>query len=122
MTQLLEHTILSAHSSETGRYDALRLAEILAVSTAEMAEILGYTPRGLRKNPDSERLQEKLVRLISLVQRLRENLDGSMEYVRIWLKAPHPALDGSRPLDYIKEGRIDLIENMVYAFETGQPY
>jgi hypothetical protein len=91
MVDLLNHTLLSAHNPKTGRLDALRLASILTIGTPQMARIMGYTPAGLRKNPDSERLQEKLAQLVDLMQRLKNLFDGSLEYALIWLKAPHPA-------------------------------
>jgi hypothetical protein len=44
-----------------------------------------------------------------------------MGLVRVWLKAPHPALGGAKPLEYLEDGRLDLIEGLVHAIETGQP-
>ena len=120
-SHLLEHTLLSAHDPETGRYDAKRLATALALSNAEMADILGYTPRGLNKNPTSPKLQAKLSELTALTKRLRELLDGDMSYVRIWLKVPHPDLEGRTPLSYLQEGRAEVVETLIYMLETGQP-
>jgi hypothetical protein len=121
MSSLLSHTVLSAHDPASGRYHALRLASTLALSTEEMARVVGRTPRGLRKNPDSGRLQGELADLVALTSRLRELLDGSIEYVRIWLRAPHPDLGGRSPLSYLVEGRPEVVEALVRAIETGQP-
>ena len=118
---LLNHTLLSVHDPATGRYDAKRLAEALAITQKEMAEIVGYTPRGLGKNPASPKLQDELERLVLLVTKLRELLDGDMSLVRIWLKAPHPALGDARPLEYLEKGHLELVEGLVHAIETGQP-
>ena len=118
---LLEHTLLSAHDPKTGRYDARRLADALEITHKQMAAIMGYTPTGLSKNPASPRLQPKLRELMRLIQRLRELLDGSMEYVRIWLKAPHPYLEGETPLAYLEGGKLDTIDTLVHLMETGQP-
>lgn len=120
-TKLLEHTMLSAHDPATGRYDAKRLAGALAVTNAEMAEIVGYTPQGLNKNPASPKLQAKLSRVANLVKRLRELLDGDMAYVRIWLKAPHPDLGDRPPIAFLKEDRYEVVETLVHMIETGQP-
>jgi hypothetical protein len=120
MPTLLSHTILSAHDPASGRYDALRLAGSLALTTEEMARVLGRTPRGLRKNPASARLQPEMGNLVSLIGRLRELLDGSMEYVRVWLRAPHPDLGGRTPMSYLLEGRPDAVEALVQAIEAGQ--
>ena len=121
MSTLLSHTILSAHDPASGRYDALRLADTLALSTEEMAQAIGRTPRGLRKNPNSLRLQGELAELVALTGRLRELLDGSIEYVRIWLRAPHPDLAGRTPVSYLVEGKPEVVEALVAAIEAGQP-
>ena len=121
MTMLLSHTILSAHDNKTGRYDAKRIAATLAITQAEMAEIVGYSTRGLNKNPSSPRLQEKLAALVSLIGELRELLDGNMDYVLIWLKAPHPYLDKKTPLSVLKAGNLEAVQTLVHMMWTGQP-
>ena len=115
---LLDHTLLSVHDPATGRYNAKRLAEVLAITQKEMAEIVGYSARGLNKNPASVKLQDALERLVLLVTRLRELLDGDMALVRIWLKAPHPALAGAKPVDYLAEGQLELVEGLVHAIRS----
>ncbi|PSM45816.1 hypothetical protein C7Y66_28370 [Chroococcidiopsis sp. CCALA 051] len=121
MNRLLEHTILAAHDPATGRFDASRLAKALNLTTKEMADILHRTPRGLLKNPDSQQLQSEMVRIVQMIVQLRELLDGSMEYVRIWLRSPHPDLGGRTPLSYLIEGKPEVVEALIYAYEVGQP-
>ena len=118
---LLEHTLLSAHNPDSGRYDALRLAELLAITPKQMAAIVGYTSAGIRKNPDSERLQGRLEQLTNVVTRLKDQLDGNLSYVKIWLKAPHPALENQSPLAVMEQGHVDAVETLVYMMQTGQP-
>lgn len=119
-TALLNHTLLSVHDPETGRYDAKRLADVLAITQKEMASIVGYSARGLGKNPASPKLQDDLARLVQLINKLRELLDGDMSLVRIWLKAPHPSLANAQPITYLEEGHLELIEGLVHAIEVGQ--
>ena len=121
MTQLLDHTLLSAHDARSGRLDALKLAHTLALSTPQMARIMGYTSAGLRKNPSSERLQSKLQALVELTQRLKAVFGGDLSYALIWLRAPHPDLEGKTPLSCLEAGHGDAVELLVYAMETGQP-
>lgn len=121
MNQLLEHTVLAAHNPATGRIDALRLAKALNLTTKEMADILQRTSRGLQKNPDSQQLQSEMIRLIRIITQLRELLDGSMEYVKIWLRAPHPDLEGRTPLSYLVEGKAEVVEALIHAYKVGQP-
>ena len=120
MAVLLRHTLLEAHS-DSGRFDALQLAKTLGLSTQEMAYILGYTPRGIQKNPDSIRLQEKLGELVSLVLRLRALFNGSMKHVRIWLRAKHPDLEGLSPVEAMQQHGLEVVETLVHMIETGQP-
>src|SRR5438876_2214133 len=51
MALLLEHTLLEAHDPVSGRYDALRVGHSLGLSAAEIAQVIGWTARGVRKNP-----------------------------------------------------------------------
>src|SRR5690349_21089867 len=71
MATLLEHTLLEAHDPSSGRYDAVRVGDSLGLSAAEMAHVVGWTPRGIRKNPASPKLQEPLTRLMATVTLLR---------------------------------------------------
>jgi len=48
-------------------------------------------------------------------------LDGSIEYVRIWLRAPHPDLGGRTPLSYLLAGKPEAVEALIAAAESGQP-
>lgn len=120
MSHVLNHTLVESHDPQTGRFDAIRLAETLGLSVPEMAELLGYTPRGLRANPSSKNLQDKLGELVGLTIRLMEELDGRIENVRIWLHAPHPAL-GMAPYKSIKGGDFSVVETLVAAMEEGMP-
>lgn len=121
IVSFLDHTVLDAHNRDTGRYDALRIAGVLAIPVEEIAQALEYTARGIRNNPDSVRLQPQLERLMRLVTRLRSLLEGSIEYTRIWLKSPHPDLGLRTPLSYILDGKIEVVETLVEMIETGQP-
>lgn len=121
MARALRHTLVEGHNPESGRFDAVRLAKALGLSVPEMAAVLGYTPRGLRANPDSKNLQAKLGELVSLVMRLMEELDGSMENVRIWLHAPHPNLGGVLPYQAMKQGNLEAVETLIAAMEEGTP-
>ncbi|MGI9147952.1 MAG: antitoxin Xre/MbcA/ParS toxin-binding domain-containing protein [Chloroflexota bacterium] len=121
MSVLLDHTLLEAHDPDSGRYDALRVGQSLGLAPSEMAQLLDWSPRGLRKNPTSARLQRSLTQLMGTVTLLRELFDGSMVYVRVWLRAPHPALDARTPLSYLLAGDLDTVEHLVSDIARGQP-
>lgn len=44
-----------------------------------------------------------------------------MGLVRIWLKAPHPFLEGATPLSYLETVKLETVETLVHLMETGQP-
>lgn len=116
---VLEHTLTQTHSP-SGAYDALRMAETLHISVAQMALVLGVSRQALHKNPESARLQPTLARLDRLLVRLND-LTGSLEQTRIWFKAGHPDFAGKAPLEYLCEGAFEPVEDLLEAIETGLP-
>jgi uncharacterized protein (DUF2384 family) len=120
MTGLLDHTLRATHNPESGRFDALRVAGELALKPNEIARILHRTPSGIQKNPDSPGFQAELGRIVRIVRDLLRLLD-SIENVRIWLHAPHPELGDRPPLDFLFEGRVEVLETLVSMMKAGQP-
>lgn len=59
-------------------------------------------------------------RLQSLLERLSDLLDHSKQYVRLWLTSPHPDFGGKPPIFYLQQDKIEVVENLVEAIETGQ--
>jgi hypothetical protein len=118
---LLRHTVKEAHDPKTGFVDAVRFANVMGITLPEMAKIVNRTPRGLQKNPASVKLQEKLTRLMPIYIGLLDRFDRSDEYVRIWLRAPHPDLGNRTPLSCLEQGHVEVVESLVRAMESGQP-
>lgn len=86
-----------------GTFDSV--ARVLSLSSDQLAEKLGISPRTLRdQRKKSGRLSkentEKLVR-IARVQVLAKRILASDEAVARWLTTPAPALDGAAPLDLL---------------------
>jgi Phycobilisome protein/Protein of unknown function (DUF2384) len=59
-------------------------------------------------------------RLQNLLERLSDLLDHSKKFVRLWLTSPHPDFGGKSPIFYLQQGKIEVVENLVEAIETGQ--
>jgi translation initiation factor 2B subunit (eIF-2B alpha/beta/delta family) len=119
MTFVLGHTILETHNRK-GDFDALKMAKVLAVSNSQMAQILGVSRQALSKTPTSTRLQSELQYLDQLLVRLKA-LTGSLENSRIWLKTGHPDFAGKAPLEYLLEGKVEAVEDLIEAIEMGLP-
>ncbi len=119
MTLVLEHTIVETHSRK-GDFDALKMAKVLAVSNSQIAQILGVSRQALSKTPASARLQPTLQHLDQLLVRLK-GLTGSLENSRVWLKTGHPDFAGKAPLEYLLEGKFEVVEDLIEAIEMGLP-
>jgi hypothetical protein len=59
-------------------------------------------------------------RLQNLLERLSDLLDHSKKFVRLWLTSPHPDFGGKPPIFYLQQDKIEVVENLVEAIETGQ--
>lgn len=55
-----------------------------------------------------------------LVQKLEE-LVGGAENAQLWLKSPHPFLDGKTPQSCLDEKKLDVVDYILSATELGQP-
>jgi uncharacterized protein (DUF2384 family) len=120
MPDLLDHILKEAHNPESGRFDALRIAGELALKPKDIARILHRDTSGIQKNPDSPGFQMELGRIVRIVRDLLQLLH-SIENVRIWLHAPHPELGDRPPLDFLFEGRIEVLETLISMMKSGQP-
>ena len=86
---------LAEAQSETG-YDALMIAEVLGLTVKELADYLKRDPAGLRRNPDSVKIQPKLGQLAALADLVI--LSEGREYLRLWLRTPNPAMGYRAPI------------------------
>ena len=59
-------------------------------------------------------------RVENLLERLSDLLDHSKQYVQLWLTSPHPDFGGKTPIFYLQQNKIEVVENLVEAIETGQ--
>ncbi|CAN5895080.1 hypothetical protein BH24DEI2_BH24DEI2_12820 [soil metagenome] len=96
------------------------LAALLEISQAQLARTLGVNRQLLNRSPGSPRVQRGLRRVEYLFARVR-NLTGSALNARMWLKMGHPDFDGVAPVELLEEGRIEAVEDLVLAIETGSP-
>jgi uncharacterized protein (DUF2384 family) len=120
MPNVLSHTTPEVFSPETGRVDALRLAQYLQLRPADVAEITGFSGRYVRKDPDAPSFQDTLKKTVFIVNGLLE-LTGDKRQVLIWLNALHPALDNESPLDLMRGNELEVVVELVEDMLTGAP-
>jgi len=107
------------HEPKSGRYDARRLAEFMGVSMLELARAVGANPDALRRRPTSQTYQAKLGRIAVLLRRVLPGLKDPRR-IRTWLRAASPDLDDASPLQFLLDGRLDVLEDWIRAARTGQ--
>ena len=117
---LAAHVVRELHEPETGRLDARRIAEYLALPISALADALDRSVAAIHKSSASLPLQQKLAPIawtigaLSLVLRSRNN-------VLAWLNSPHPDLEGHTPISIILSGRATELSEMLRAALAGQP-
>jgi hypothetical protein len=122
MPTLLDDTINAMDGPEFGRFDALRIAQELALEITDVARILQRSPSGIRSDRDSRALQIELARLARLVRDLSLLLDDSPARMRFWLRTPHPELGDRAPFDLLLQGQVEAIERLVPMLRPAQPH
>lgn len=92
----------------SGRLDARRIAARLGVAVSSLATAAGVTQQALSARPDSKRAQTGLL----AIARVMASLDTAMlpQQAKMWLRAPHPRLNGIPPIDLLLSGRAEEVE------------
>jgi hypothetical protein len=116
----LRHTVPGLHAVDSGRLDAGRVANLLGVSLAEFARMLGKRAGTIAKTPDAASLQPAL-RVFERIAAPLLRLAGTPERLRAWLNAPNPALGGEPPMQLIMEDRAEAVAELVESIALGEP-
>ena len=88
----------------------------------DIANILGVSPPTVTRwskgesGPTIEK-QAVMAELRWVAARLADFYEP--DEVRLWLQSPHPQLDGSRPYDYINEGRTKDVLEIIERLDSG---
>lgn len=117
---LARHLIPELHDPSSGRLDARRIADCLAVSLSTLAAAIGKKVVTVHKSPAAGALQEHLAPIERSLAILT-NLLGAKNHVLAWLNSAHPDLGNRSPLSLILDGKAtDVLEMLEGALE-GQP-
>ncbi len=117
---MLTQPVVKEARTERGELDAVRLADLLGVSTAQVAQMIGRDPSNLRKYPDGKRYQGDLAQVEEVIALVREQV-GSLEGTRMWLKRPNQGLFGRSPVEAMREGRTEEVLGLIYSVIEGIP-
>ena len=116
----LRHLVSELHNSHSGRIDAERISGLFCLPLAEVARLLEAKPSSVHKTPDASALQPKLALLERIAAGLLR-LTGSPEGLRMWLNAPNPELNNLTPLTLLKDGKAEIVANLIEDALLGHP-
>jgi putative toxin-antitoxin system antitoxin component (TIGR02293 family) len=105
---------------------AVRLQEVLGLTDAMMAEILGRSRRTYRRYRNADKQlgvseSERLFRYLRLLSRAEE-VFGTREKAAWWMNEPNAALDGREPVEVAltAPGAV-VVEDLLGGLEHGFP-
>jgi hypothetical protein len=116
----LRHLVPSLHDPATGRLDARRVSTLFGLPLAEVARQLRRQEATVHKTPDAPALQSGLA-LYERIAAALLRLAGSPEGLRIWMNAPNPELADATPMELLKQGEGELIQELLEDVLMGQP-
>lgn len=103
-----------------GYVDYTKLRTYLGLKVKNIAYIVGRTPRALEKNPQSEKVQKELRKMLYILELLK-NMTKNESEIQLWLRAPNPEYGGLSPLEIISQGKIDSIIGYLEDIKKGSP-
>jgi len=107
----------------SGRWNALRLAEAMGISAAELSMALATDGAVISAEPDRVDFQPGLASIgnvLAMLYQVHGGADGG-QVVRAWLRAPHAKLAGRTPLEGLLDGRARIIEEWMARAWLGDP-
>lgn len=112
--------VLETLYDDHGRVDMAAVADMTGEPIARLAQMTPLTPGALRKNPTSERAQPSARRFVAVLSEMTRLL-GNRKPVLIWLRTPHPELEGHSPLELFYGQRFEAVEGLVHDLLSGAP-
>lgn len=101
------------HDKRTGRIDAQKVADFIAVPMKRLAEGLGLNYKAVHRDPSGAAFQEVLRPVKRTLEILAQAFKNDAPTIRAWLNTPHPMLDGSTSLEMILEGKAYAPERLL---------
>jgi transcriptional regulator with XRE-family HTH domain len=96
-----------------------RLAEMLNMTQAEIADLAGVHRTTLTRNPRSPEVQAKLGPIATILSRASE-MGGGLDRAVIWFRhQPIAAFGYKRAVDVVQDGEADHILRWLDALEDG---
>jgi hypothetical protein len=108
------------HDKQSGRIDAQKVAEFMAIPLKQLADGLRLNYKVMHRTPSAVIFQEAL-RPVKRSLELLHEFFGPVETIRVWLNTPHPSLDGTTALETILEGKAFAVVRILENAWNGLP-
>ena len=118
-TVRVHETFVRGFHDQSGRLDAIRVADAMGLTLSQIAKAIGVTPSALSKRPTAGAAQVGLREIEFCWATLLEAL-GEQELARAWLHAGHPDFSGKPPLEYLLEGGAKRLGDYLRAALAGE--
>lgn len=106
---------------ESGRWDAKRIANVMAVPLKDLTKALSVNYSTVARTPDSQALQEKLAPFANVVAMTRQVYDQDDKRLRKWLRQPQAVLGDTAPLAALMQpGKASALEQWVSGVWLGE--
>jgi hypothetical protein len=112
-------------NKESGRLDALMIADFFDLTPTDLAPIIGVSRQALTKTPDSKNIQKALYPFEEITRGMLM-VDDDPTLFRLWLNTPSrdlPKVEGRHmtPMAMIKRGHPEVVAGLVDNTLTGHP-
>ena len=107
--------------SQTGRLDAVRIAEDMRLPISTVAKAIGLETSVVCRQPDSSALQVKLWPIYRIWVSLVDLYAGDRANASIFLTSPNRHLENRAPVTFIENGEMAPLELIVDAMTDRQP-
>lgn len=104
---------------QDGRYNALRLADLMGWTNAEMAGYLGKTGGALSRQPAASKDQRMLGTLVGLLAAILDLTGGNMDALKAWLNTPTWTFDQQCAKDLMQKNELGPIYRLLQEFDSG---
>jgi uncharacterized protein (DUF2384 family) len=112
--------VLEQMYDDSGRVDMAAVSDITGEPMTRLARMTPLTAGALRKNPTSDRAQPAARRFVGVLAEMTRLL-GNRKAAMIWLRNPHPELEGHSPLELLYGQRFEAVEGLVHDLLSGSP-
>jgi hypothetical protein len=106
---------------QTGRLDAVRIAQDMGLPIDAVAKAVGFNTPVVREQPDSSELQARLSPIYWIWVSLVDLYAGDKANASVFLTSPNRHLENRAPLMFIETGELAPLKLLFDAMSDRQP-